>query len=200
MEESKTRSYGLTKKLSYLFNLESKIETILSASMFYLNQFMSAERSSIFLFQNWNQKLTIFSSLDLEKHEVHIPKACGVAGWVFVNRESALVLNAYEDIRFCKEVDELTGFQTRNMVCSPLIDTKKNCLGTIQSLNKKHGDFTTDDLELLDLAAGMVAVAISNSEHHSKMMVSNEASREFIKQINDDIYNSEHITQVRKNG
>lgn len=175
MEELKTRSYALVKKLSYILDLDSKTETILSASMVYLNQFMNAERSSIFLFQNWNQKLTVFSSLDLEKHEVHIPMACGVIGWVFANREPALVLNAYEDSRFCKEVDELTGFQTRNMVCSPLIDTKKNCLGTIQSLNKKHGDFTTYDLELLDLAAGMVALAI-NSERPIEMMASNETS------------------------
>ncbi|MGD9309060.1 MAG: GAF domain-containing protein [Desulfosarcina sp.] len=198
MEESKTRSYGLAKKLAYLFDLESNIDTILSASMYYLNQFMNAERSSVFLFQHWNQKLTIFSSLDLEKHEVHIPKASGVAGWVFVNRKSAVVNNAYEDSRFCQDVDALTGFQTRNMVCSPLVDTKKNCLGTIQSLNKQKGDFSTDDLELLELAAGMVAVAIKNSERYNEMMVSNEASRKFIQQINDSITSPERVDQARK--
>lgn len=187
MSERLTRSHGLAKKLSQLFDLESKIDTVLSASMYYLNQFMGSERSSIFLFQYWNQKLTIFSSLDLEKNEIQIPKSCGVAGWVFVNRKPAVVHNPYEDSRFWVEVDELTGFQTRNLVCAPLIDSKDICLGTIQSLNKKDGDFTTDDLELLDLAAGMVAVAIKNSERYNEIKVTNEASRRFIKRMTENV-------------
>jgi GAF domain-containing protein len=67
-------------------------------------------------------------------------------------------------------------------------------------LNKVKGDFSTDDLELLDLAAGMVAVAIKNSERYNEMMVSNEASRKFIQQINDSITSPERVDQARKNG
>lgn len=190
MEESTTRPYRLAKQLSQLFDLESKIDTVLSVSMYYLNQIIEAERSSIFLFQHWNQQLTIFSSLDLEKHEVHIPKSCGVAGWVFVHREPAVVKNAYEDSRFYKEVDELTGFQTRNLICTPLLDAKENCLGTIQSLNKKGGDFTNDDLELLKLAAGMVTVAIKNSKRYNEIMVTNDARKKFIQRITENMDNS----------
>lgn len=186
MEESMTRPYRLAKKLSQLFDLNSKIDTVLSASMYYLNQFMDSERSSIFLFQHWNQHLTIFSSLDLEKHEIRIPKSCGVAGWVFVNRQPTVVKNAYEDRRFYKEVDDMTGFQTRNLICTPLLDNKDHCLGTLQSLNKKNGDFTTDDLELLSLASRMVAVAINNSRQYNELLVTNEARKKFIKQITDN--------------
>ena len=177
MEESMTRPYRLTKELSQLFDLDSKIDKVLSASMYYLNQFMDSERSSIFLFQHWNQQLTIFSSLDLEKHEICIPKSYGVAGWVFVNIQAAVINNAYEDTRFYKEVDEMTGFKTRNMICTPLLDNKDHCLGTIQSLNKKTGDFTTDDLELLNLAARMIAVAINNSRQYNELLVTNEAGK-----------------------
>jgi adenylate cyclase len=160
LEESLSRPYRLEKELSRLFALESKIDTVLSVSMYYLNQFMDSERSSVFLFQHGYQKLTIFSSLDLEKNEIRIPKSCGVAGWVFENRKPVVINNPYEDSRFYKEVDDITGFFTRNLICTPLFDDKDNCLGTLQSLNKKIGDFTTDDLELLNLAARMVAVAI----------------------------------------
>ena len=187
MEESMTRSYRLAKELSQLFDLESKIDAVLSVSMYQLNQFMNSERSSIFLFQHWNEQLTIFSSLDLDKNEIRIPKSCGVAGWVFVNRQPAVVNNAYEDSRFYKEVDELTGFHTRNLICTPLLDSKDHCLGTLQSLNKKAGDFTTDDLELLNLAARMVAVAIKNSKHYNELLVTNKARKRFIKQITDNI-------------
>ena len=189
MKESMTRSYCLAKELSQLFDLEGKIDTMLSVSMYYLNQFMDSERSSIWLFQHWNQKLTIFSSLDLEKNEIRIPKSCGVAGWVFVNREPAVVNNAYEDNRFYRKVDDITRFHTRNIVCTPLLDYKDHCLGTLQSLNKTTGDFTTDDLELLNLAARMVAVAINNSRRYKEISVTNEARRKFIKMISGDIGN-----------
>ena len=187
MEESKTRSYRLAKELSLLLDLESKIDTVLSVSMYHLNQFMESERSSVFLFQHWNQQLTVFSSLDLEKHEILIPKSSGVAGWVFVNRQPAIVNNAYEDSRFYKKVDEMTGFHTRNLICAPLLDSKNHCLGTLQSLNRQKGDFTTDDLELLDLAASMVAVAIKNSKHYAEIIVTNKARQNFIEQIADNI-------------
>ncbi len=195
MKESMTRPYRLSKELAKLFDLNCKIDTLLSASMYYLNQFMDSERSSIFLFQDWNQQLTIFSSLDLEKHEIRIPKSCGVAGWVFVNRQPTVVNNAYEDSRFYKEVDEMTGFQTHNLICTPLLDYKDHCLGTLQSLNKKSGNFTNDDLELLNLAARMVAVAINNSRQYTELLVTNEARRKCIKLITD---NSGNILDQRQ--
>jgi adenylate cyclase len=187
MEESKTRSYRLAKELSQLFDLESKIDTVLSVSMYHLNQFMNSERSSVFIFQHWNQQLSVFSSLDLDKHEIKIPKSYGVAGWVFVNRQPAVVNNAYEDSRFYKKIDDITGFHTRNLICTPLLDSKNHCLGTLQSLNKKEGDFKTDDLELLNLAAGMVSVAIRNSKLYNEFLVTNKARQRFIKQIADNI-------------
>jgi len=187
MEESMTRSYRLAKELSQLFDLESSIEAVLSVSMYHLNKFMGSERSSVFLFQHLNQQLTVFSSLDLGKNEIRIPKSCGVAGWVFVNRQPAVVNDAYKDSRFYQKVDDMTGFRTRNLVCTPLLDSNDNCLGTIQSLNKKSGDFTADDLDLLNLAAGMVAVAIKNSKQYTEFLVTSHARQRFIKQIADNL-------------
>ena len=39
-----TRSYRLAKELSQLFDLESKIDTVLSVSMYHLNEYMDSER------------------------------------------------------------------------------------------------------------------------------------------------------------
>lgn len=167
MEESTTRSYRLSKKLSQLFDLESNIETVLSVFMYYINEIIGYERSSIFLFQHWDQQFTIFSSLDPEKHEDSIPKACGAAGWVFTNHEPAVVNKAYKDPRFCKDLDDMTGFKNHNIVCAPLILSKQLCLGTIQSLNKKEGDFNDNDLDFLKLSANMVTISINNRNRYN---------------------------------
>ena len=189
MEKSTIRPYRLAKELSQLFDLESDIDTALSVSMYNLNQFMDSERSSIFLFEPLKQQLTSFSSLDLAKNEIRIPKSIGVAGWVFEHRKPAIVNNAYEDNRFFSGVDDKTGFHTHNLVCTPLFDSKDHCLGTLQSLNKNSGDFTADDLEMLDLTARMVAVAINNSERYNEILISNNVRRKLIKQIMDNIDN-----------
>ena len=189
MEKSMIRHYRLAKELSQLFDLESNIDAVLAVSMYKLNQFMDSERSSIFLFDPLKQQLTSFSSQDLEKKEIRIPKSSGVSGWVFEHRKPAIVNDADSDSRFYRVVDDMTGFRTRNLICTPLIDYKEHCLGTLQSLNKQSGDFTTDDLELLDLTARLVAVAINNSRLYSEILTTNIARKKVIKQVVDNIGN-----------
>ena len=189
MEKSMIRHYRLAKELSQLFDLESNIDAVLAVSMYKLNQFMDSERSSIFLFDPLKQQLTSFSSQDLEKKEIRIPKSSGVSGWVFEHRKPAIVNDTDSDSRFYSGVDDMTGFRTRNLICTPLIDYKERCSGTLQSLNKKSGDFTTDDLELLDLTARLVAVAISNSRRYDEMLTTNMASKKLINKIVSNIGN-----------
>jgi adenylate cyclase len=189
MEKSLIRHYRLANELSQLFDLESSIDNVLAVSMYKLNQLMDSERSSIFLFDPLKQQLTSFSSQDLEKREIRIPKSSGVSGWVFEHRKPAIVNDTDSDSRFYSGVDDMTGFRTRNLICTPLIDYKERCSGTLQSLNKKSGDFTTDDLELLDLTARLVAVAINNSMRFNEIQTTNMARKKLIKKIVDNIGN-----------
>ncbi len=189
MEKSLIRHFCLANELSQLFDLESNIDNVLAVSMYKLNQLMDSERSSIFLFDPLKQQLTSFSSQDLEKKEIRIPKSSGVSGWVFEHRMPAIVNDTDNDSRFYSGVDDMTGFRTRNLICTPLIDYKERCSGTLQSLNKKSGDFTTDDLELLDLTARLVAVAISNSRRYDEILTTNMARKKLINKIVSNIGN-----------
>jgi len=169
MNTGNSRPYRLAKKLSDLFVLDCNKDTVLSASMYYLNEFMRSERTSIFAYQPWNQELGVLSSLDLTKHEISIPKSFGISGWVFRNRKPAVVDNVSKDSRFYDKIDEMTGFYTTNMICVPIIDPNNQCVGTLQTCNKKAA-YTYDDLELMDLAAHMVAISIGNSHRHNEMI------------------------------
>ncbi|MGA8239558.1 MAG: GAF domain-containing protein [Desulfobacterales bacterium] len=189
MEKSLIRHFRLANELSQLFDLESNIDNVLAVSMYKLNLLMDSERSSIFLFDPLKQQLTSFSSQDLEKKEIRIPKSSGVSGWVFEHRMPAIVNDTDNDSRFYSGVDDMTGFRTRNLICTPLIDYKERCSGTLQSLNKKSGDFTTDDLELLDLTARLVAVAISNSRRYDEILTTNMARKKLINKIVSNIGN-----------
>ena len=173
MEKSRIRPHRLITELSQLFNLETSLDTVLTVSMYKLNHYMNSERSSIFVFDPLNKQLTSYSSLDLAKQEIRMSKSTGVAGWVFEHRMPAIINDAYEDSRFFRGVDDLTGFRTRNLICTAMIDDKGKCLGTIQSLNKTNGDFTTGDLELLNVTARLVAVALNKNRGYDEMLTTN---------------------------
>ena len=161
--------HNLAKKMPQLFDLEASIDRLLLLSLHNLNKYADSESSSIFLLEPMNQQLTSFSSLDLTKDEISIPKSSGVCGWVVQNRKSAIVNNAYADSRFYKRVDDMTGFRTHKLICTPLIGEKGHCLGTLQSLNKRSGDFTTEDLDLLNLAARTMALVVNNKLYNESL-------------------------------
>lgn len=173
MEKSRIRPHCLVTELSQLLNLVTSLDTVLAVSMYKLNHYMDSERSSIFVFDPFNKQLTSYSSLDLAKLEIRMSKSTGVAGWVFEHRMPAVINNAYDDSRFYRGVDDMTGFRTRNMICTPMIDDNGKCIGTIQSLNKKSGDFTTDDLEMLNVTARFVAVALNKNRDYDEMLTTN---------------------------
>ena len=44
----------------------------------------------------------------------------------------------YKDQRFNKEVDQETGYRTKNMICCPVKTVGGETIGVIQVLNKKR--------------------------------------------------------------
>jgi PAS domain S-box-containing protein len=86
----------------------------------------------------------------------------GIAGWVYQNRQPALVNDVTQDSRFLSRIDEATGFVTRSVLCTPLIVNGLS-IGALEVLNKQQGKFTSDDLELLTSMTASLAIALQNS-------------------------------------
>jgi len=124
---------------------------------------LEADRSSIFLIDEKREYLRAFVSLDLETDEFKIAKDKGIAGHVFCSKVPLLINKPYDHPLFNPEVDRKTGFTTRNIVSVPLISRSRDCIGTMQVLNKNRGDFGMDDLELLVYISHYCAAALENS-------------------------------------
>lgn len=87
----------------------------------------------------------------------------GIGGWVAMNKESLIINDCYNDSRFNKDFDMLTGFKTHNMICVPMMD-KQELVGVIQAINKKNDKpFTKEDAELFEALAAQCAVVIENA-------------------------------------
>src|SRR5678815_113048 len=97
---------------------------------------------------------------DVKDYRIKIGQ--GVAGWVVQYKRPLIVNNVREDRRFDARFDMLTGFQTRSILCAPLI-SRGRIIGVVELINKIRGDFTREDLETLKLLVEPGAIAIENA-------------------------------------
>ena len=148
---------------------------------------MDAERCSVFLGDEPGTGLTAFVSTDLKRNEINIPNHQGVAGWVFQNSLPVIVADAYRDERFYPDIDLQTGFKTRNIICVPLINRKKETIGTLQVLNKNTGDFSDDDREVLIYLANYVTVAIENARLYGELKAADRAKERVISHLSHEL-------------
>lgn len=88
-----------------------------------------------------------------------VDASTGICGWVAVHREPVIVEDAYNDERFLREVDELTGFKTRSVLAVPLMSGLE-LAGVVELFNKRSGAFTEEDLKLAQAACKAASLAL----------------------------------------
>jgi PAS domain S-box-containing protein len=94
--------------------------------------------------------------------EVRFPADKGVAGKVRQTGKPVIVPDTNKSEFFFSQVDERTGFHTRNMLDVPL-ESHDRIIGVLCAVNKKNGAFDQTDVELLGTIAGMVALPLENA-------------------------------------
>ncbi len=93
-----------------------------------------------------------------------IPLGTGIAGWVAANREPLVIEDVQRDHRFSHDVDQSFRFQTRSMVCVPVLEGER-VMGVLQALNKfEQRPFDQSDLATMCVAAQLATTAIARAE------------------------------------
>lgn len=86
----------------------------------------------------------------------------GIAGWVAQNNEPATVPDVAADPRFAQKIDHNTGFHTHSLIAVPL-RLGDESIGVIEVVNKREGQFDTDDLAFTQTLAASASIAIHNA-------------------------------------
>ncbi len=127
---------------------------------------LDAEAGSLLLIDNKTDELYFEVATGEKENEltyVRFKNGLGIAGWAAVNRKPAMVADVSLDERFYMEVDEVSGFTTKSMICVPVMD-KEDILGVLQVINKKDGEFENDDMLILQTFANQVGIAMENAK------------------------------------
>ena len=161
------------------------IDDILEEVLQIATQISDCERSSLFLSDAQTGELySRVAQGDLTR-QIRMLDSVGIAGHVFQTQESLIVHDAYSDPRFNSEVDERTGYKTKNIACVPIRTARGRVIGVIQALNHRRGKFNEKHILLLSEVGTQVAAALQSMQQLERMHVSHAQNMEFLNVVSD---------------
>ncbi len=171
----------ISHKISAMDSLDSVLKMLIEMATTKLN----AERGSIFLNDSDTNELYSRVAMGNFMHEIRILNNSGIAGHVFSNGTGVIIPDAYSDPRFNRNVDERTGFVTRNILCVPIKSAKNDVVAVAQILNKKKGNFTRNDLHLFEAMMRQGALSLQSLQFIEQMESIRKQELEFINVVSE---------------
>jgi signal transduction histidine kinase len=160
-----TRLLKVGTAISSELDLDALLRTISQTT----SHLLQAERSTVFIVDQARKELWSRVAEGLDRHEIRVPLGTGIAGSVASTGQPIRISDAYNDPRFNPEVDKRTGYVTRNILCVPMRNARGQVIGVFQVLNKRGGDFTSLDDQLLASLSSQAAVAVENAKLYDEV-------------------------------
>jgi len=155
-----------------LISKEKDLHKTLGIIADYAKSLVEADRCSIFLTDDETKEL--YTTVAHGVNEIRFPMEKGIAGSALLSKEIQIVVDAYDDFRFNKEIDLETGYMTKNIISVPLINHDDEVIGVLQALNKVEGDFSTADAQTLLLMSSYTTSVIENMYLYNSIKESQE--------------------------
>lgn len=142
------------------------LDVLLNKIIKYAAIIVKAEAASILLLDKEKNELYFKASLgkkskEIKKYKVKFGE--GIAGWVAEKGKSLIVDDVAKDTRWNKNLDSATKYETKSLICVPLI-LEKEIMGVMEVINKKDKEcFDKNDEEILNSFANQVVIALWNA-------------------------------------
>ena len=146
-------------------NLRNDLDTLLRRIAEETSKILNAERTSLFIYDKergclWSRVAegeggrTITLGMDEPGIIVHVARI----------GQPLRVDDAYREPLFNREVDRITGYHTRTILCFPVRNYHGELIGVMETMNKKSGVFDYADERLLSIMSFLFASAIENAQ------------------------------------
>ncbi len=159
-----------------------------------------AERGSIFLVDNEQGELFDRVSIGAEGlKEIRFSINRGIAGLSAREGKPLIVDKASSHTEFNPDIDRLSGFETKSIMCVPLFDQSNIVFGVMELINKRNGGFSEYDMDLLTILTATTSKIIENAQ----LFKANIESRKKIEALNQKLQRtvvdqSLEITRIRE--
>lgn len=154
------RLMEIAHDLASTLELEVLLERIVQAAA----ELCLAEAASILLYDEYQRELYFQAATNMEApmRGIRVPLEGSVAGWIVRNAQPVIYNDIHEAEEYFAQVAQVTELQTQSLLGVPLM-TQDRVIGVLEVINKVFGEFTRQDLDLLQALGAQAAVAIQNS-------------------------------------
>jgi signal transduction histidine kinase len=161
-ESALIRIFEATRAISYTLRLSELLETVMRLA----SEVAHAEASALLLMDPATGELYFDIALG-EKggalQQIRLKKGEGIAGWVAVNLQPAVVNDVTQDSRWTQRADKASQFQTKAILAVPM-QVQGKLVGVMEVINRSDGaPFNEMDVQILETFAAQAAVAIENA-------------------------------------
>jgi signal transduction histidine kinase len=124
-----------------------------------------SEAASILLYDENQGQLYFESATNLEEPLMRgliVPVEGSIAGWIVTNKQPIIIHDTQNDPRHFAQIGKATNVTTKSLLGVPLV-AKDKVIGALEAINKRSGQFTSHDQEILMDLGAQAAVAIENA-------------------------------------
>jgi len=157
--------YDVTTSLHAIRDLDDMLRNVLKK----IKIVFQIEGASIALHDSEEREFNFIKTIEPDGHSdlirtnrIRFPDHVGIAGQVLRENRPIVVADVSRDERFYKGIDLKENFTTRSMICAPL-QTRKGFIGVLYAINKVQGEFTKEEVRLLEILSGTIAIALENA-------------------------------------
>jgi PAS domain S-box-containing protein len=154
-----------------------------------LNEYFRVDAGSLLMRDDETGDLEFVMTLEAGEEKlagVRVPRGQGVVGHVAETQQYEIVPDAQEDSRYYAKISEQTGYDTRSILCVPML-IKGRTIGVIELLNKHDGSFTDEDAERLMRMASTIGVALENARLFRQVATGRDRLEAILNANNDGI-------------
>lgn len=156
-----------TKVVNSSLDLDEILSTVLSNAVVATN----ADRGTVYLIDEDKQELWSKVIQGEKTIEIRMPIGKGIAGQVAITGETVNISDPYNNPMFNPEIDKLTGYETKSILCMPLKNREGKIIGVFQLLNKHKGSFNQEDENFISAFSIHAAIAIENAKLVENMLI-----------------------------
>jgi signal transduction histidine kinase/CRP-like cAMP-binding protein len=145
-------------------NSNIKIDEVLYSIIEAATSLTSADRGTLYILDYDKGELWSKVLRGENVEDIKLKVGQGLAGWVAKTGEIINLSDVHQDERFDSDIDKLSGYTTKSMICYPIKNREGVIIGVLQLLNSSRGEFTQLDLDFLEALSVHAALALTNAE------------------------------------
>lgn len=164
--ERRARQLGLINEIGRTLTSTLDLPSLLNQVMDNAVEIINCEAGTLFLVDENTGELifeVVTGPVADELIGQRLAAGTGHVGQAVETGQPAIVNKVYRTAEWARSPDEVTGFQTRDLLIAPMV-VKGNVIGVIEVINRRDGaPFTEDDQNLLTAFASQAGIALENA-------------------------------------